>query len=131
MTYPYNDDVEEIKRLQTLLSFNILDTPPQEEFDSLVKLISLICDSPIAIISMIDDKRQWYKAKVGIPQNEVPRDQTFCRYTLEQDDLLEITDARKDWRIASFQGPSRSRPRHRPRLSQTSLGIVHLDLGLD
>ena len=99
MTHPYNDDVEEIKRLQTLLSFNILDTPPQEEFDSLVKLISLICDSPIAIISMIDDKRQWYKAKVGIPQNEVPRDQTFCRYTLEQDDLLEITDARKDGRV--------------------------------
>lgn len=99
MTYPYTGDVEEIKRLQTLLSFNILDTPPQEEFDSLVKLISFICDSPIAIISMIDDKRQWYKAKVGIPINEVPRDETFCRYTLEQDDLLEITEAREDERV--------------------------------
>lgn len=94
-TYRY-DEVEEIKRLQALLSYNILDTPPQEEFDSLVRLVSLICDSPIAIISMIDDKRQWYKAKVGLSQNEVPREETFCQYTLQQDDVMEVRDARNN-----------------------------------
>jgi PAS domain S-box-containing protein len=100
MTYtPLFDDVEEIKRLQTLLSYNILDTPPEQEFDSLVELISVICNSPVAIISMIDDKRQWYKAKTGLTQNEVPRSETFCQFTLQQDDILEISDAREDERV--------------------------------
>lgn len=100
MNYTYRlDDTEEIKRLQTLLSYNILDTPPQEDFDGLVNLISLVCNTPIAIISMIDDKRQWYKAKTGLSQNEVPRTETFCQYTLEQNDILEIPDARRDERV--------------------------------
>lgn len=97
-TYRF-DDVEEIKRLKTLLSYNILDTPPQEEFDSLVELISLICNSPVALISMMDDKRQWHKAKTGLSQNEAPRAETFCQYTLEQDDIMEIPDARQDERV--------------------------------
>ena len=100
MTYTYKyDDVEEIKRLQTLLSYNILDTPYEQEFDSLVKLISLVCNSPIAIISMIDDKRQWYKAKTGIDQDEAPISETFCQYALQQEDVLEITDATRDERV--------------------------------
>ena len=100
MTYPIKfNDIEEIKRLQTVLSYNILDTPPQIEFDNLVKLISNICNSPIAIISMIDDERQWYKAKTGISQNEVPIAETFCQYTLQQDEILEIPDAKEDERV--------------------------------
>lgn len=100
MAYTNNiEDIEEIKRLQTLLSYNILDTPYEEEFDSLVKLISLICDSPIALISMIDDKRQWFKAKIGLTLNETPIAETFCQYTLQQDDLLEIKDAKLDERV--------------------------------
>ena len=73
---PYNE-IEEITRLQTVLSFNILDTPYEQDFDGLVQLASLICDCPIAIISMIDDTRQWYKAKVGIDRLEVPKEETF------------------------------------------------------
>lgn len=100
MTYTYRfDEVEEIKRLQTLLSYNILDTPPQQEYESLVKLISLICNSPIALISMIDDKRQWFMAKTGLPQDEAPIAQTFCQYTLQQDGIMEICDARQDDRV--------------------------------
>lgn len=100
MRYTYKiNEAEEIKRLQALLSYSILDTPPQEEFDNLVKLISIICDAPIAIISMIDNKRQWYKAKTGISQSEVRRDETFCQYTLEQEGVLEIPDAREDNRV--------------------------------
>jgi len=93
------EENKEIKRLQTLLSYNILDTPYEKDFDELAQLIALICDVPIAIISMIDDKRQWYKAKVGISMNEVPIEETFCKYTVVQDELLEISDALVDERV--------------------------------
>ncbi|MBZ9630869.1 response regulator [Salegentibacter sp. LM13S] len=93
------EENEEIKRLQTLLSYNILDTPYEKDFDELAQLIALICDVPIAIISMIDDKRQWFKAKVGIPSNETPIEETFCQYTVVQDELLEISDALADERV--------------------------------
>ena len=92
-------EIEEIKRLQTLLSYNILDTPYEQDFDDLARLTAIICDVPIAIISMIDDKRQWFKAKVGIPSNETPIEETFCQYTVVQDELLEIPDALLDERV--------------------------------
>lgn len=95
------EDIKEIKRLQTLLSYNILDTPYEEDFDELAQLIALVCDVPIAVISMIDDKRQWYKAKVGIDGNETPKEETFCQYTVLQDELLEISDALLDERVKS------------------------------
>lgn len=91
--------LEEINRLKELLSYNILDTPYEEDFNGLVELISIICESPIAIISMIDDKRQWYKAKIGIDRTEVSRQESFCRHTLLQDCLVEIPDARLDERV--------------------------------
>ncbi|SKB52012.1 PAS domain S-box-containing protein [Salegentibacter holothuriorum] len=94
-----NKDIEEIKRLQTLLSYNILDTPYEEDFDELAQLIALICEVPIAVISMIDDKRQWYKAKVGVDGSETPIEETFCQYTIVQDELLEISDALLDERV--------------------------------
>ncbi|MDT0645122.1 ATP-binding protein [Zunongwangia sp. F260] len=81
------------------MSYNILDTPYEEDFDGLVKLISIICDVPVAIISMIDDQRQWYKAKTGIDSSEMPIKETFCQYTVVQDELLEIPDARLDERV--------------------------------
>ncbi|HKL35698.1 MAG TPA: response regulator [Salegentibacter sp.] len=93
------ENIEEIKRLQTLLSYNIIDTPYEENFNELAQLIALICDVPIAFISMIDDKRQWYKAKVGIEEKETPIEETFCQYTVVQDELLEIPDASLDERV--------------------------------
>jgi PAS domain S-box-containing protein len=99
MAYTYRlDGTEEIRRLQALLSYNVLDTPQEDEFNNLVNLVSLICNSPIALISMIDDRRQWYKAKTGIDQDEVPRTETLCQYTLQQEELLEIPDTRLDER---------------------------------
>lgn len=91
--------LKEVKRLQELLSYNILDTPYEQDFDGLVELISIICDSPVAIISLIDAERQWYKAKKGVGNREVPVQETFCRHTLLQDEILEIQDARLDERV--------------------------------
>ena len=99
MNITSTEDIKEIKRLQTLLSYNILDTPYEEDFDELAQLIALICDVPIAVISMIDDKRQWYKAKVGIEGTETPKEETFCQHTVLQDELLEISDALLDERV--------------------------------
>lgn len=90
---------EEIDRLSTVLSYNLLDTPPEADLDELAELISLVCATPIAIISLIDDKRQWYKAKVGVENSEVPVEDSFCQYTMLDSTLLEIPDASKDDRV--------------------------------
>ncbi len=90
---------EEIDRLSTVLSYNLLDTPPEADLDELAELISLVCGTPIAIISLIDDKRQWYKAKVGVDNSEVPIEDSFCQYTMLDSSILEIPDARVDERV--------------------------------
>lgn len=81
------------------MSYDVLDSAPEEEFDGLVQLIAAICDLPVAIISMLDERRQWYKAKVGIEQSELPRNETICQYTLLQNEILEITNALEDDRV--------------------------------
>lgn len=91
--------VDEIDRLKTVLSYNLLDTPPEKELDALAELVSLVCETPIAIISLIDGRRQWYKAKVGVEADEVPIGDSFCQFTLENDGLLEIPQAKLDPRV--------------------------------
>jgi hypothetical protein len=65
---PYPDD--EVQRLQALSSYQVLDTLPELAFDDLTFLAGLICHTPIALVSLIDDKRQWFKSKVGISAKE-------------------------------------------------------------
>lgn len=91
-----NNEQLEIERLKSLLTYNIIDTLKEEEFDKLAQLASIICETPIALISLIDDKRQWYKAKVGIEQAEMPKELTFCQYTIQKDHLWVVEDATKD-----------------------------------
>ncbi len=99
MNTPNLDPAQEIERLKTVLSYNMLDTPYEKEFDELTRLLSLICNAPTAIISLIDDKRQWYKSKTGITVPETPLEETFCQHTILQDELVEISDARFDERV--------------------------------
>lgn len=87
---------KEISRINALLSYNIIDTLKEKEFDKLAQLASIICETPIAIISLIDSQRQWYKAKVGIDADEIPLELTFCQYTIEKDELWEVEDASKN-----------------------------------
>ncbi|WP_136667907.1 ATP-binding protein [Flavobacterium sp. H122] len=94
----YRNDIE---RLKALISYNILDTPEEESFNNLAELVSIICNTPAAIISFIDDKRQWYKAKKGIPISEISYDQTACQYVIADGDILEMPDMTKDQRILS------------------------------
>lgn len=91
----------EVQRLKALKDYNILDTFNEEEFDRLTQLAALICGVPIALVSLIDENRQWFKANVGLQEaKETPRDISFCQFTIMGNETFEIVDAKKDERFA-------------------------------
>jgi len=93
--------VSEIKRLKSLESYDIMDTGPDEILDNLTELISYICETPISLITLLDDKRQWFKSKVGLEVTETPRDVAFCDYAIQNNFLFEIEDALNDPRFSN------------------------------
>ncbi|MEQ8532872.1 MAG: GAF domain-containing protein, partial [Imperialibacter sp.] len=97
VTPPISKD--EKARLADLLSYNILDTPEEEELDEIVQLASEICNKPISTITLIDEKRQWHKARKGIDGREGERDFAFCAHAIHGDDLMMVPDAKQDERF--------------------------------
>lgn len=91
----------EIKRLKVLCQYQILDTVPETHFDDLTRLAAYICQTPIAAISLVDAKRQWFKSKMGFIATEEPRDITFCAYAIRQAELLVVPDTLADERFAT------------------------------
>ena len=94
-------DLAEAERLDALNRFDVMDTPREEAFDRITRLIKNIFDLPIAIVSMIDGHRQWYKAYEGLDNREVGRDETFCKYALQDVTPLIVPDARDDARFSA------------------------------
>ena len=91
----------ESQRLATLHSFRVLDSASESAFDDLAELAAQICDTPIALISLVDRDRQWFKSRVGIEIAQTPRDVAFCAYAINRaNDVMEIEDARCDPRFA-------------------------------
>jgi GAF domain-containing protein len=91
----------EKKRLKVLWEYEVLDTVPEEVFDDLTELAAKICDAPIALITLVDENRQWFKSKQGITVSETSRDISFCSHAIEQEELFIIPDTTKDKRFAS------------------------------
>ncbi|NML21174.1 response regulator [Pseudoflavitalea sp. G-6-1-2] len=94
------DPIKEERRLLAVQCYNMLDTPPEEEFDHITRLTVSLFKVPVAIISLMDKDRQWYKSKVGMPINEVSRELSFCNHTMQQTQLLEVEDTHKDHRFS-------------------------------
>ena len=91
---------DEAQRLQVLISLNILDTPAEERFDRITRLASRLFDVPIALVSLVDADRQWFKSRHGVSMAQTDAFQSFCRHAIQQDDVLVVRDARDDPRFA-------------------------------
>lgn len=95
---PYPDNEEQ--RLARLQSYRILDTPNEEPFDRITRLVVDVLNVPLSVISLIDLDRQWFKSRAGMPTFETPRYMAFCAHTILQNSLLIVPDARDDYRFS-------------------------------
>jgi signal transduction histidine kinase len=90
----------ETARLAALSAFDIMDTPAEEAFDRITRMASELFDTPLAMISLIDASRQWFKSRLGPVPSETPRAISFCQYTIEGDAVMVVPDAERDPRFA-------------------------------
>ena len=94
--------MSEIQRLRELLNYHILDTVAEEQFDDLAFLASTLCNKPISLIGLLDEKRNWFKAAVGVNIQESPRDISFCQHTLDKpNEVLVVNDTLLDSRFVN------------------------------
>lgn len=91
----------EAGRLQALRDYDILDTAPEAEFDEVVELVAQLLDAPVALISLVDDDRQWFKARVGMAPQQTPLNQSICSHAIHSDELFEIPDTLADPRTVT------------------------------
>lgn len=91
---------EEKRRLASLRNLEILDTPAEPAYDDLAQLAALVCETPIALISLLDENRQWFKARIGLTLQETPRSVAFCSHAIDRNEgLLLVPDAHQDDRF--------------------------------
>jgi two-component system NtrC family sensor kinase len=91
--------VAEKDRLAALERYAILDTEPEQGFDDLTLLASYVCKTPMAMISLVDEDRQWFKSKVGLASSQTPRDIALCSVAIQQSEVMVVPDTLKDERF--------------------------------
>lgn len=91
---------EESRRIAALRSYDILDTPREEDFDEVVRVVSAICRTPISVVSLVESGRQWFKAEIGLGLRETPFPASICAHAILQPDLFIVPDTLKDERFA-------------------------------
>lgn len=98
---------EEFARQRALDTYRIVDTLPEAAYDDIVRVAAVVCDAPIALISLIDRDRQWFKARVGVDIAETPRDEAVCDHAIRHpDELMEVADLARDPRFAELPSVS-------------------------
>src|SRR5688572_16289403 len=93
----------ERQRLAAIERYHILDTDDEKDFDDITELAAQLCNTPVSVITLVDEKRQWFKAKTGWTVKETARDLSFCAHTIHHDDVMIIPDTLKDERF--FDNP--------------------------
>ncbi|MBD1916223.1 MULTISPECIES: GAF domain-containing protein [Cyanophyceae] len=96
-----NTPTQEADRLEALRQYKVLDTPAERSYDDITSLAAFICDVPIALISLVDAERQWFKSKVGLVAQETSRDVSFCAHAILSPAIMVVNDAAGDERFAS------------------------------
>ncbi len=92
---PEEDDA----RVKATRDLRVLDTPPEERFDRIVRLAAAVFETPIAYVALVDSGRQWFKAKVGLAADQTPRATSFCGHAILREEALVVPDAREDPRF--------------------------------
>lgn len=99
MSYPIPE--HEVERLNTLRGYGILDTHPEDRFDDLTRLAASFCGTPISLISLVDEDRQWFKSKAGLEVCQTAREDAFCTHAIMSPELFVVPDASQDPRFAN------------------------------
>ena len=97
---PASLPADEEQRVQALVSTGLLDSAEEKRFERLTKLAQQVLHVPVALVSLVDAKRQWFKSHQGLEVCETPRDVSFCAHAILDGEILEIEDARADERFA-------------------------------
>ncbi len=92
--------LNEPERIEILRQYRILDTEREPAFDDIAMLAAHVCDTPMAMVSLVDEKRQWFKARVGLESQETSRDVAFCAHAILESEVMVVPDALRDQRFA-------------------------------